>query len=152
MDAKIPSLGAFFECPSQLVGYSLTLQKSARLGSQLRPSRPPDRRCQKPGRAPADAQSPAGQSLPRWHGCRDAHALEVLTETKRGANKERWKRVATDRALSLLWSKMIVETEAELVLKVLRIGTVSTNVYLRRLMERLEAKLDQALKAIETGT
>jgi hypothetical protein len=47
---------------------------------------------------------------------------------------------------------MIVETEAELVLKVLRIGTVSTNVYLRRLMERLEAKLDQALKAIETGT
>ena len=33
----------------------------------------------------------------------------------------------------LLWSKVIVETEAELVLKVLRIGTVSTNVYLRRL-------------------
>ncbi len=61
------------------------------------------------------------------------HALEVLTETKRGANKERWRRVATDRALSLLWGKVIVETEAELMLKVLRIGTVSTNVYLRRL-------------------
>jgi hypothetical protein len=43
-----------------------------------------------------------------------------------GANKEPWKRVAKDRALSLLWSKVIVETEAELVLKVLRIGTVST--------------------------
>jgi transcriptional/translational regulatory protein YebC/TACO1 len=27
------------------------------------------------------------------------HALEVVTETKRGANKERWKRVAKDRAL-----------------------------------------------------
>ena len=40
---------------------------------------------------------------------------------------------AKDRALSLLWPKVIVETEAELVLKVLRIGTVSTNVYLRRL-------------------
>ncbi len=61
------------------------------------------------------------------------HALEVLTETKRGANKERWRRVATDRALSLLWAKVIVETQAELMLKVLRIGTVSTNVYLRRL-------------------
>jgi hypothetical protein len=61
------------------------------------------------------------------------HALQVLTETKRGANKERWRRVATDRALSLLWVKVIVETEAELILKVLRIGTVSTNVYLRRL-------------------
>jgi integrase len=61
------------------------------------------------------------------------HALEVVTETKRGANKERWKRVGKDRALSLLWPKVIVETEAELVLKVLRIGTVSTNVYLRRL-------------------
>jgi hypothetical protein len=57
--------------------------------------------------------------------------LEVLTETKRGANKERWRRVATDRALSLLWAKVIVETEAEL--KVLRIGAVSTNVYLRGL-------------------
>jgi hypothetical protein len=58
------------------------------------------------------------------------HALEVLTETKRGANKERWKRAAEDRALSLLWPKVIVETEAELVLKVLRIGTISTNVCL----------------------
>jgi hypothetical protein len=58
------------------------------------------------------------------------HALQVLTETKRDANKERWRRVATDRALSLLWVKVIVETEAELILKVLRIGTVSTNVYL----------------------
>ena len=61
------------------------------------------------------------------------HALEVLTETKRGSNKERWKRVAKDRALCLLWPKVIVETEVELILKVLRIGTVSTNVYLRRL-------------------
>ncbi len=61
------------------------------------------------------------------------HALEVLTGTKRGSNKERWKRVAKDRALCLLWPKVIVETGAELILKVLRIGTVSTNVYLRRL-------------------
>jgi hypothetical protein len=35
------------------------------------------------------------------------HALEVLTETKRGANQERWKRVAKDRALSLLWPKVM---------------------------------------------
>jgi hypothetical protein len=60
-------------------------------------------------------------------------ALEVLIESKRDANKERWKRVAKDGALSLLWAKVIGETEAELILKVLRIGTASTNVYLRRL-------------------
>jgi hypothetical protein len=74
------------------------------------------------------AGTDAGMPKRTWQ-----HALEVVTETKRGANKEPWKRVAKDRALSLLWSKVIVETEAELVLKVLRIGTVSTNVYLRRL-------------------
>jgi hypothetical protein len=45
------------------------------------------------------------------------HALEVLTETKRGTNKERWKRAAKDRAISLLLPKVIVETEGELILE-----------------------------------
>ncbi|MCK9590287.1 MAG: hypothetical protein M0Q93_13120 [Terrimicrobiaceae bacterium] len=61
------------------------------------------------------------------------HALETLTETKQSANKERWHRVAKDRALAQLLPKIIVETQAEQILKVLQLGTVSTNVFLRRL-------------------
>ena len=61
------------------------------------------------------------------------HAIEALTNTKQGANQVRWKTVAKDRALSPLLPQVIIETNAETLLKVLRIGTVSTNVYLRRL-------------------
>lgn len=65
-------------------------------------------------------------------------ALFSLTETKHGANKERWERVAKDSALSILLDKVIVQTQAELLLKVLSTGTVSTNVFLRRLHNCLE--------------
>ena len=61
------------------------------------------------------------------------NALEALTNSKHGANRERWLRVAKDRALLPLLTKVIIETQGELLLKALQIGTVSTNVYLRRL-------------------
>lgn len=61
------------------------------------------------------------------------HAIEALTNTKQGANQDRWKTVAKDKALSLLLPQVIIETNGEALLKALRIGTVSTNVYLRRL-------------------
>ena len=61
------------------------------------------------------------------------HALEVLTETKRGANKERWKRVARIGHFHCCGRADRGNRGRALVLKVLRIGTVSTNVYLRRL-------------------
>ena len=60
-------------------------------------------------------------------------ALEALTQTKHGANKERWERAAKDRALAPLLLRVIVETDAAAILDVLRHGTVSTNVFLRRL-------------------
>jgi hypothetical protein len=60
-------------------------------------------------------------------------AMEALTNTKHGANKERWQRVAKDKALALLLDKVVIETQGEQLLKVLQSGTVSTNVYLRRL-------------------
>jgi hypothetical protein len=60
-------------------------------------------------------------------------ALEALTNSKQGANQERWLRVAKDPALQPLLPQVIVETQGELLLKVLQSGTVSTNVYLRRL-------------------
>jgi len=63
-----------------------------------------------------------------WH-----HAIEALTNTKQGANRERWLRVVKDRALVPLLPRVIIETQGELMLRVLQTGTVSTNVYLRRL-------------------
>ena len=60
-------------------------------------------------------------------------AIEAVTNTKQGANKERWQRVVKDAALAPLWSCVIIETQGELLLRVLQSGTVSTNVYLRRL-------------------
>jgi len=61
------------------------------------------------------------------------HAIEALTNTKQDANKERWLRVVKDRALLPLLPQVIIETRGESLLKALQIGTVSTNVYLRRL-------------------
>jgi integrase len=60
-------------------------------------------------------------------------AIEALTNTKLGANKERWQRVVKDRAMVPLLPKVIIETQSDLLLRVLQSGTVSTNVYLRRL-------------------
>src|SRR5580704_2018619 len=60
-------------------------------------------------------------------------AIESLTATKQDANRERWLRVVKDRALAPLLPRVIIETQGEMLLKVLQSGTVSTNVYLRRL-------------------
>lgn len=60
-------------------------------------------------------------------------AIEALTDTKRDANRIRWQRVLKDPALAPLWSRVIIETPGELLLKILQAGTVSTNVFLRRL-------------------
>ena len=61
------------------------------------------------------------------------HAIDALTNTKQDANKERWLRVVKDRALMPLLPQVIIETKGESLLKALHLGTVSTNVYLRRL-------------------
>ena len=60
-------------------------------------------------------------------------AADALVTTKRGANKERWLRALQDRALVPLLPKVIIETPGDLLLRVLHLGTVSTNVFLRRL-------------------
>ena len=60
-------------------------------------------------------------------------AIDTLTNMKQGANRERWGRVAKDKALALIFPKVVIETPGELLLKVLQRGTVSTNIYLRRL-------------------
>jgi len=74
------------------------------------------------------AGSDNGMNTRTWQ-----QAIASLTDTKQGANKERWLRVVKDAALTPLLPRVIIETQGELLLKVLQSGTVSTNVYLRRL-------------------
>ena len=60
-------------------------------------------------------------------------ALDSLAGTKQGANKKRWLTVSKDKALAPLLPRVIIETQGELLLKAMQAGTVSTNVFLRRL-------------------
>ena len=60
-------------------------------------------------------------------------AMESVTNTKQGANQHRWRTAARDKAFAPLLPRVIIETPGELLLKVLQTGTVSTNVFLRRL-------------------
>jgi integrase len=60
-------------------------------------------------------------------------AIESLINTKQEANQHRWRTAAKDKAFVPLLPRVIIETPSELLLKVLEAGTVSTNVYLRRL-------------------
>jgi len=59
-------------------------------------------------------------------------ALDELTKTKHGVTHERWVRVLKDEAFDLVRDLPILETRAEHLLKVIETGTVSTNVFLRR--------------------
>jgi hypothetical protein len=50
-------------------------------------------------------------------------ALEALTASKRGANQLRWQCAANDKAYDLIRHRVIIETQAEVLLKVLREST-----------------------------
>jgi len=63
-----------------------------------------------------------------WH-----NAIEALAESKHGANQQRWRTAIKDKAFVALLPRIIIETPADLLLKVLQSGTVSINVFLRRL-------------------
>ena len=58
--------------------------------------------------------------------------LEELARTKSGATHDRWINVLKDAAFDVIRDLPILETRAENLLKVMEIGTVSTNVFLRR--------------------
>ena len=59
--------------------------------------------------------------------------MSEMTSTKTGDTHERYLRAMLDPAFVLIRDLTLLETRAEHFLKVLRAGTVSTNVYLRRL-------------------
>jgi hypothetical protein len=59
--------------------------------------------------------------------------MNKVVETKKGKTRVRWERAVKDKALDPLRAKALVETESEDFLNVIKQGTVSTNVFLRRL-------------------
>jgi integrase len=60
-------------------------------------------------------------------------ALKSIIDCKDGPTRDRWERVSTDAALTDLWPMVIVDTRGEALLRAMQDGTVSTNVYLRRI-------------------
>jgi hypothetical protein len=59
--------------------------------------------------------------------------MNKVVETKEGKTRIRWDRAVKDKAFDAIRGKALVETEAEDLLSVIEDGTVSTNVFLRRL-------------------
>lgn len=60
------------------------------------------------------------------------HVLDEIIQTKSGPTQARWKTAAKDKAFDLIRNRILIETQAEHLLAVLRAGTVSTNVFLRK--------------------
>jgi integrase len=59
--------------------------------------------------------------------------LDIIIATKQGSSQIRWKTAANDKAFNLIRHRPIIETTGEDFLQVLKIGTVSTNVHLRKM-------------------
>lgn len=61
------------------------------------------------------------------------HVMDEIIRSKDGANRDRWTRAAKSKSFDAIRARTLIDTQAEHLLDVLHKGTVSTNVYLRRL-------------------
>ncbi len=61
------------------------------------------------------------------------HVMDEIIKLKSGPTQYRWQTAAKDKAFDLIRSRLLIETQAGHLLEVLRKGTVSTNVFLRKL-------------------
>jgi integrase len=59
--------------------------------------------------------------------------MDEMTRTKTGSTRDRHERAMQDKAFHLIRDLPLLQTEATHFLKVLRAGTVTTNLYLRRI-------------------
>ena len=59
--------------------------------------------------------------------------METLVASKSGPNQFRWQRAIQDKSFNLIRNIPLIETRADHFLKVLMVGKVSSNVYLRRI-------------------
>jgi len=60
------------------------------------------------------------------------NVLDEIIGLKTGPTQVRWKSAAKDKAFAPILSRVLIETQAEHLLAVLRTGTVSTNAFLRK--------------------
>ena len=60
------------------------------------------------------------------------NVLDEIIGLKTGSTQDRWKSAAKDKAFVPLLQRVLIETQAEHLLSVLRAGTVSTNAFLRK--------------------
>ena len=60
------------------------------------------------------------------------NVLDEIIGLKTGPTQARWKSAAKDKAFDLIRDRVLIETQAEHLLAVLRAGTVSTNAFLRK--------------------
>jgi integrase len=60
------------------------------------------------------------------------HVLDEIITLKSGPTLYRWQTASRDKAFDLIRSRLLIETQAEHLLEVLKKGTVSTNAYLRK--------------------
>jgi integrase len=61
------------------------------------------------------------------------HVLDEIIKLKSGPTQYRWQSAAKDKAFDLIRDRVLIETQAEHLLAVLRTGTVSTNAFLRKI-------------------
>lgn len=74
------------------------------------------------------AGSDSGVATRTWQ-----QAMDALVATKKAENQRRWKTAIKDKSFDSVRRRIIVETRAEELLAVVEAGTVSTNVFLRKL-------------------
>ena len=72
--------------------------------------------------------SDAGAATRTWR-----QAMEQIVASKSGANQLRWRTAVGDKALAELRPRILIETRPEHLLAGVRQGTVSTNIFLRKL-------------------
>jgi integrase len=60
------------------------------------------------------------------------HVFDEIIKLKSGPTQYRWRVAAKDKAFDLIRWRLLIETQAEHFLEVLKKGTVSTNAYLRK--------------------
>ena len=61
------------------------------------------------------------------------HVMDEIVRIKTGENQIRWMVVAKSKKYDLIRARVLIETQGEHLFRVLQQGTVSTNVYLRRM-------------------
>jgi hypothetical protein len=59
--------------------------------------------------------------------------MDEIPKLKEGETQHRWLTAIKDTAFDSIRNMVVLETQAEHFLKVLENGTVSTNIYLRRI-------------------